>query len=656
MAEIITHDTEVEKIAKAKKQIRAIREARTEHERTWLVNIAFLHGRQYFLVDKKPSLTSDDRILWELKEENRKDKIRRTSNYILPLFRSLLSRMVRLKTTITCDATTNDDKDKSAARVAREALEDFWQNVNKGSGYMARRYGTGMFNLIYRKTVYQLTTGSAFLVPYYNPKAVGKAYLDGQFMDGDIGAVEVKVFSPFNVYEVGDGSVVYLREPMSVDRVKEEYGVDVKPVKDESEDAERRLSSLLDGMGEQNQDDEDSANVYTKFCLPSKKYPNGQMMVFSDDKILLEEDLPEEFRRRLPVFDFKYLDFGFSKYPQSAVEQAVPIQEDLNYTLNRIADYKKKFAGKLLVPRGAKVSSEWTEEDGQIIQYNPGMTPKYEPGMSPPQYFFEDIERCRRDMEDVMSVHDSSLGKAPSGVKSGVGIQSLTELDDGQIAPITIGDEQQLSSFAEMVVEIMQRRYDYRRFIAITGENLRAEVNAFYGQDLFGNYRVRISMGSTLPINKSERQAFIMNLKREGIINLAQTKELLEFGDIEGIFTNIDEQQEKEEIQKFLRGRLHPIAGPDGMPAVNPMTGQPQMDWVGDFNLVAEPWEDHTIRLKVIHDFMKTPEYSALPPEARAKLIKHEVEHQTFLSQEVQAASRMTGAPQMPPSPQVSQK
>ena len=112
-------------IKEVTEQKEQIQESRTVFERQWLINLAFLYGKHYFTIEKKPISGLDERIYWELKNMERKKKTRRVANYILPLFRSLLSRMLMMKSTVNVEPTTNSDRDRAAAKVGQEAAEDF---------------------------------------------------------------------------------------------------------------------------------------------------------------------------------------------------------------------------------------------------------------------------------------------------------------------------------------------------------------------------------------------------------------------------------------------------------------------------------------------------------------------------------------------------
>ena len=227
-------------------------------------------------------------------------------------------------------------------------------------------------------------------------------------------------------------------------------------------------------------------------------------------------------------------------------------------------------------------------------------------------------------MEDIAGQHDSSMGRVPSGAKSGVAIDALSEQDNSQLTPVLITIEQKLTTFCEMVLDIMQAHYTEPRLLNITGDTMQSEINIFKGEELKGHRRIKITLGSALPVSKSARQNFILDLKKEQLITPQKALELLEFGDVEGIYHSIDENQAKIENQEMLRGITYQVTD----------------------------YEDHTIHVRVHTEFMKKKkEFVKLPPPVVEAFMNHYKEHQDYLLAEKQAAMSLEqGGGQLPPS------
>jgi hypothetical protein len=615
---------DAEVIAAVKKELDDIKQNRSAFERQWLINLAFLFGRHYFTIEQKPISGLDERIYWELKNMERKKKTRRVSNFILPLFRSLLSRMLMMKSTVTVEATTNSERDRSAAKVGNEVCEDFWQMVNKNNPLLCQD-SSGMMLILKQLFTYILAMGSGFLHPYFNPHTKTSVYMAGKIVpDAQVGEVETEVIHNFDMFWDPLKRFCIRQRIMDVDWIKEKYGKEVVPEKISLEDYASKLINMMEGHYDPKI--EHSAKVFEKWIFPCKKYSKGRLQVMTESELLKDVDMPPEYKGKIPFIKFDYMDFvlGIVPYAQGMIEPLISLQEEYNFTITRLAGYKKWMAGKVMIPRKSKISSKWDDEIGQLLFYNSGFgTPTYQNPPAPPAFLSQELERIRTDMEDISGVHDTSMGKVPQGVTSGRAIEYLQELDSSQMAPTLISIEQKLSYFMEMVVEIMEAKYTEARFVEITGDMYGQEVKAFKGADLKGHRRITIKLGTSLPHNKQARQDFIMELEKRGYISKDKARELLEFGDIEGVYHSLDETLQKEEIERMIK---------DG------------------YEVIVEPWEDHAVHLKVLTDFMKTKDFFELPDEIKQKFKEHMQAHQDMLLGEAQAASAGEGQPPAPPA------
>lgn len=623
--ELKTTQEELDKIKPILEKKEAAQKARNLYERQWLVNIAFLYGKQHFIAEKvKPTSGSEERIIWELKAEERKNKVKRTSNYILPLYRSLLSRLLMMKAHTSVDPTTLTDNDKSAARVAAEALEDFWQTCNKNNPVLCQKYA-GMPIILAKGFGFFLTTGRAYLYPYFNPKTLTKCFLDGQVITGEIGEVEAQVLNQFDVFEDPLGQWKIVQKILSVDQIKAQYGVEIEKEDIGLSDIEQQLLNMLEGGTDENVRYENAARIYEYWQIPNAEYPQGRFMIASQKKLILDGPIPPEYKGRIPIFNLDYLDIMLAGFPQGMIDQLIPLQEDYNYTLGRLYAYKKWFAGKLKVPKKCKLETKYDDEVGQIIYYEQGFgEPHFETPPNPPQFLAEDLGRIRRDMEDTAGVHDATKFNQAE-IRSGKAIESLNELDNGQLMPVLMCLEQQLSFFAETVLDIIEAKYKEPRILHIAGDEEVADVKIFKGGDVAGNRRIKVSIGSNMPMNKTDRQAFIMNLAERGYIDRQKALELMEFADLSGLYNPIDEQAQKMEIMEMLNGV-----------AIDP-----------------NEWDYHQAHIRIIEKFIKGGKFKKLDPVKQQLLLKHRSIHQQFLRAEMQAAANMNpGAPQRQELPQ----
>lgn len=606
-----------------------VQQNRIAYERQWLVNVAFLFGKHYFEVEKKGA-GLEDRLLWEFRQLEKKNKTRRTVNYILPLYRSLLARILQLKQRVTADPLTNQERDIAAARVSQEVLEDFWLNVNRTNPVLCQTM-PGMMGCFLKIFAYSLTCGRAHLIPIYNPTAKAKMLfenLEGKpVIEAEIGAVEVEVESPFNVFSDPLRRFRIRKKIMPVEEIEMQFGKKVAAEDVGLTDTEKQLLNLLENGNTERF--ENAAEVYYYWEIPSVKYPGGRFWVCTKSEMLVEEtSIPNEYKGRIPLFDIDYLDFGFG-LPQGLIEQLIPSQEEYNHTVNRLSDYKKWMAGKVMIPDGCRPEAKWDDQIGQIIKYNAeGGKPEFQIPGAPPAFILQDIPRIRRDMEDIAATHDASQGRTPKGVQSNVAIETLSELDQTQLSPQLMQIEMQMSFFCDMVLDMMEEKYSEARILGITGKNLAQDVKVFKGSDLSGNRRVKFSMGSNLPFSREARQEKIGSWLDRGLITKEEAREMLEFGTLDGVFHSIDESAERMEIQELLQG----------------------------IEVIPMQWENHAKRLKILTDFMMGEDFRKLQAAADAgdqqaavivnNFLGHRAVHQEYLQAEMQA---MQPAPQPKP-------
>lgn len=615
--EINESKSEAELVQSINDKKNAIRNARYQFERQWMVNLAFLYGKQHFFVSNKKAVGGlEERIMWELQSNERKEKTKRSSNYILPLYRSLLARLLRMKANINVEPTTSDDRDKSAARVSQEALEDFWQMANKNNPLLSKKYA-GMLRILFKLFSSLLGTGRGYLMPYFNPNTQSKALLDGKVISGEIGEVECKVFTPFNIYEDRLGMHLIEETVLPIDIIEDTYNVkDLKADDLTLTEPEQELLNILEGNTDLAKLDK-GAIVRQYWEYPSKKNPRGKHITTACNKVLDNGDIPPEYKGKIPYFEFNYLDLLMSTFPQAMVEQLISLQEDYNYTLSRIHAYKKWFAGKLKVPKKCKLETKYNDEIGQIIYYEAGFgEPHFEAPPSPPSFLMEDLLRIRKDMEDVSSVHNSNVSPSRSAGKSGVAIQGLNDLDDSDLMPVLSGIETQLGFFSETVLDIMEAKYQEPRLIAISGKNMSSDVSTFMGKDTAGNKRIKINMGSALPASRVERQQFLMMLADKGYIDRSKAMELMEFGDIAGAFVSIDENAQKQEIGELLKG----------------------------VEVVPQAYDYHPTHIHQVEQYMKSDAFKKQPPEIQQLIQTHYKVHQEFMRAENATAAQMAGS------------
>lgn len=116
-------------------------------------------------------------------------------------------------------------------------------------------------------------------------------------------------------------------------------------------------------------------------------------------------------------------------YGEGWIKHVIPMNRVLNSLESSIFDYHYKFAkGRMVIDKNSGVRIV-SNEHGSIIEKNKGAEVTALPIASLPQSYQMQIDNMRRYIEDIGGAHDVSLGRIPSGVKSGVGIAEMKAAD-----------------------------------------------------------------------------------------------------------------------------------------------------------------------------------------------------------------------------------
>ena len=95
-------------------------------------------------------------------------------------------------------------------------------------------------------------------------------------------------------------------------------------------------------------------------------------MVFTKDPSIVLYDAPWPYPfKQLPLVKFPGLRIPGQLWDTSVVEQAIPLQKELNRTLSQMIEYKNlTLKPQMLAPVGS-LRQRITDEPGAIFEYNP---------------------------------------------------------------------------------------------------------------------------------------------------------------------------------------------------------------------------------------------------------------------------------------------
>jgi hypothetical protein len=461
------------------------------------------------------------------------------------------------------------------------------------------------------------------------------------------GDIKVEVMSPFDVY-LDDSAQVFedckwaiCVHAMSPKDIKARYGIMLKP------NAVNRYpdETLPGSFGNLEAKTEENIRiVYIGYYLPSAKYPNGRYVVFTKNPsiVLYESDWPYPFMK-LPLVKFPGLRIPGQLYDTSVVEQAIPLQKELNRTLSQLIEYKNlTLKPQMLAPVGS-LRQRITDEPGAIFEYNPvaGRVPESIPLPGLPAYVFDHLRDLGQRLKDVFGLTEILQGDVPPNVEAGVAIDLLQEAAVDRLAPQILMMEKSLELAGNLMLELAQKYYQEPRMLMLTGLGSKPKIERFESADILAGVGVKVETGSGLPRTRAGRQARVLQMLQLGIISPTKAYKYLDMADFKTLQAQFqaDEEQAMREHDKLIDGNvvnqaanaaaqqqlLMAMVNPDVDPATNqplPMS-QEVLQASMDAGLQPLPFENHAAHLETHALYMKSPEFESLPIDVQERFQKH---------------------------------
>lgn len=492
-------------------------EARRGMESVWLLNMNFYMGNQY--AEIAPDGDVEDfgkQYYWQQRE---------VYNHIAPLIESRLSKFSRIDSAITVRPLTSDDADIKNAKFATKLLYAVSDDVN--------------FKAAVNKTnFYSELMGTAFYKVTWN-KDRGRtvAIKDGKpVRDGD---VEVSVCPPYEIYPDNmsaqglDGcrSIMHVRA-YPVEEVERVWGVKTegRDVSVMNADSVTGGGRFYTGRGTRVCSDvkQNHALVIERYERPSKEYPNGRLIIATEDALLYEGDLPylngRDGERSFPFVRQAAFEQPSSFFGASIIERLIPVQRAFNAVKNRKHEFLNRIATGVMAVEDGSVNLDALEDEGlapgRVLVYRQGSTP---PMMmqygSIPNGFSAEENSLREEFIGISGVSDFMTASDLTNINlSGTALSLLIEQDENRLSVTSAGIRQAIKDVAQQILRLYRQYATMPRMIRISGENAALETVSFTSGNLTSDDLV-FDNAASLSESLASRQNMVMEMLKLGLLN-----------------------------------------------------------------------------------------------------------------------------------------
>jgi hypothetical protein len=634
------------------KKVEELQRQREQLERQWKLNLAFYKGKQYVFYNRRArrieSLPTDE-------GDKPRYRVRLVANQIAPHTHGLLARLTKTKPTFFATPGQTSYEAQKATEVAESLLDYWWDRFNLSSKreeamLWAIICGNGFWKISWddqagaqMRVMINPTTQQPVanpLLEHFFKARLEEAGLDPALFEQRVfeGEIKVDVMSPFDVLLDDSAQVfedcrfAFCIHPMSSDQIFKKYGVRLK-ANAVNKYPDEALPGLFGNM--ESKTEENVRVVYYGYFMPSAEYPDGRFVVFTKDPsiVLYDASWPYPFEE-LPLVKFPGVRIPGQLWDTSVVEQAIPLQKELNRTLSQIIEYKNlTLKPQMLAPVGS-LRQRITDEPGAVFEYNPvaGRVPEAMPLPGLPGYVQQHLADLGARLRDVFGLNEVIQGDVPPNVEAGVAIDLLQEAATDRLAPQILMMEKTLERAGNLMLELAQKYYQEPRLIMLKGPGSRPKVKRFESADILSGVQIKVETGSGLPRTRAGRQARVLQLLQLGVISPTKAYKYLDMADFKTLQMQFeaDEEQAMREHEKLLNGGV--VNDQAAMRAQQELMGalasgqelspellQQSLD--AGFEPLA--YENKNIHLETHAQFMKSEEFEELPSPLKQQFYKH---------------------------------
>lgn len=396
--------------------------------------------------------------------------------------------------------------------------------------------------------------------------------------DEDGKEIEVNSVDPYDLYidpsaqSEKDAKFMVLAVRRNLDDLRNDpkYKEYKKELDDASGDARLAQSALkerlikLEGMDGTLQEKDGSKIVKEFWYKEYDKDGTAKVLVTTllDNKIIRHE---ETDLTRLPFFRLKSDVKPRSLYGEGWVKNMIPAQRELNRVVSHIVEYNHIMnKGKWVIDRGAGVRMV-NNENGQIIEKKRGYDVKQETIVPLSDAAFVLEQSMNRYIEDIGAVHEATMGRIPTGARSGKAIESLQVGDSNNMSEVIENIEIFLEEVYEYMLSLAAKKYQHTRSIVPLTETGQRQFFTIIGEKaqnkpegatvIPSQNMVDVSITSYLAHTSEARQEKALKLFELGVIDEQTVLEFFNVGSVADIMLRLQNRKEEERLRELQQNQ-----------------------------------------------------------------------------------------------------
>lgn len=350
--------------------------------------------------------------------------------------------------------------------------------------------------------------------------------------------------------------------------------------------------------------------------------PGGRLTAVTRTTCLRDGPRWARFPYTSPIRQFEFVKLPGRPHGSTPQERMNPVQQTYNRGWAQILEHRNRATNPILWydKRSGIEKGDITNRPGLTVGANLSEGGKPPLGFVSPGQLSDDVYKIqallKQELDDQGHIPGGE-GRPPTADPSGELVAQLRFNSDRPSQPTARRMVAEYARMAEDWLAIMPLIYDEERVLHWTGDDQVTRAVTVY-PDLFKDGKVNVipDLESMMPESRSERQARVTAMWKEGA-----------FGD----------PLSPPALRKYFELARFPhmgrTAGPGGIDAVTAQqeNGKLVRGTPAAMIPVLE-WYDHEVHLYLHYEFMKAPEYIALPLPVQQAFVDHTEEHKAALA------------------------
>ena len=501
-----------------KEDFRARQNARKSLETQWQLNMNFFAGNQFCSIGYGGNLEdSEKQFFWQERE---------VFNHIAPIVEVRLSKLSKVKPTVSVVPASNEENDIATAKLSKKILSSISNKLKLSEKISEAMKWSEICGTSFYKVTWDNDAGQVIAVDEN-----GKQIKSGE--------IDISVCSPFEVFPDSDTceniqhcrSIIHARV-YGAEEVKSMYGEDIK-----GQDINVFGFDAISGLGGLGYSShgtkiveskkKNSVLVLEKYEKPTALYPNGRLIIVAGDRVVYQGDLPyingEDGERGFPFIKQVSIEQTGSFWGNSIIDRLIPVQRAYNAVKNRKHEYLNRLSMGILKVEDGSIDLDNLEDEGlcpgKIIVYRQGSTPpSFLNEGEVPSSFDKEEEKLLDEFKSISGISEVMDSFYNSKNLSGTALELMFQQEDIRITSSVDIIKKCIKTIAQHILRLYKQFAVLPRLNKIIGEDGGIELFYFNKNDISSDdivFETETELSETL----TQRRQMIFQLLEAGLLS-----------------------------------------------------------------------------------------------------------------------------------------